>query len=132
MFGLDFFLLLSINGENSMKIIFFHWNLPLGYPIFFCIFKILRFKQCCIPNTSLLGVPEVSQKFVEGGWVVWTKPNLVKCFCPRLLLWTCVLCLCQGKHFNLIKIKTNVFLNSLISYYYLYCLFIIFRKWVKF
>ena len=28
----------------------------------------------------------------------WSLPNYIKCFAPRLWLWTCVLC--QGKSFN--------------------------------
>ena len=51
-----------------------------------------------IQNISLL-------KVCVGGWggVCVCKPNLVKCFGPRLLLWTCVLWFCQGQAFQLNK-----------------------------
>ena len=35
--------------------------------------------------------------FAQGGYMV-CKPNLVKCFGPRLRLWTCALC--QGQAFQ--------------------------------
>ena len=47
--------------------------------------------------------PEVSNCGAWGGLCVWVcvgKPNLVKRFGPRLLLWACVLSLCQGCHFG--------------------------------
>ena len=56
-------------------------------------------------------MPWKYHKSLCGDGCVWVQPNLVKCFGPRLLLWTCVVCLCQGQAFQLISVDHSGFLS---------------------
>ena len=49
------------------------------------------------------------------GWV--GKPNLVKRFGPRLLLRTCVLCLCQGQAFQYFFCRAERYTGKVYSLY---------------
>ena len=50
-----------------------------------------------IPGSSSLNKKTMRRKFNK---VTLKLKKLVKLFGPRLLLWTCVLCLCQGQAFQ--------------------------------
>ena len=66
------------------------WDWGLGLMLFVAYWKLASYVPWKCPKGLCV---------VVWWWVC--KPNLVKYFCPGLLIWTCVLCLCQGKPFNL-------------------------------